>query len=942
MATLIVYPDAADLTEREINTINEPTLTAYLNAHVPNWDKGETGHKLKAPRFAATLNGSTFAPCRWSTQVLLAHDVIEIVIPPKATGAAIVAWVAVGLAVASVAYTVYMMNQMDMGASSTVPDGSNIYDINVQANSADLMGVRPQWFGRHQTVPNYLCEPFKYYDENGDANLCLMLHCGEGYYQISTTDITIASTPVSSLGDDVKLSIFEPGADVSGHEAHKNIYTADEVGGTDSSTGLDFIGPVTLVSIDSDDDYTIVLSGNTIRFKKGSKTKNINWDNDTTFILTGTSTISVLFNDIVELVDSGSDEETGESLPDKLIGARLSSSLSVGQKIQLSGAGANDSTYIVATVSDTELTLKDINGDDVTWLTPAASVTVKITRTDTDDGLYKVISTDSSYRLVVERVGDANWSNFSSGSYSNGVELDVTSDNLPDYQLGPYVACPEGHTTNYLEIDMLRSNGWGHYNDKGKIESITVNWEIWVRDTDLGASDQWQKYPYSYTGTSYDQMGETHIVNLPQSIRPEVMLVRKTKSYDDTKYLDELKWQRLKCKLPTATRYANSTTLALSIRADSSLSSSATNKIKVLQTRKLSVPDGIGGWTNERYATRDIAPAIRYLVQNSGGSDDDLDMDELLALHNYTWSPNQEYFDGGFVDETTVYDVIKTILQAGMAEFCFDIGKILPKRLEKKVGQGHVYTPDIMTGDGLTVTTTLYDPDENEGLIVYYMDPTDWTTASVKCWLGDRSTISKWSELELTTGVISKTRAWRIGMRAVRRTKAEKISYSFSTEMDALNSSYLDYAELADDLPNFGQFGEIQDWQVFTDDNDQRFTLITVDRDLTWTDNQTYYMTVRRNDGTGNGPFVATKIDERVIKLAGTLDFIPDLSGAIEPPLWLFGNADRYSEPAIISSIKPSIDDDTTTCAVTATNYSDSIFADDNNEVPGENIMWWE
>ncbi|MCV6022089.1 hypothetical protein OFO93_36870, partial [Escherichia coli] len=85
--------------------------------------------------------------------------------------------------------------------------------------------------------------------------------------------------------------------------------------------------------------------------------------------------------------------------------------------------------------------------------------------------------------------------------------------------------------------------------------------------------------------------------------------------------------------------------------------------------------------------------------------------------------------------------------------------------------------PDVMIGDGLTITTTLYDPDENEGLIVYYMDPTDWTTSSVKCWLGDKNAITKWGELELTKGVTSETRAWRIGMRMLRRSKGEKINY---------------------------------------------------------------------------------------------------------------------------------------------------------------------
>ncbi len=942
MATLIVYPDAANITVSETNHIAERTFAAYLDAHVAGWDVGPTGHKLKSPRFVATLNKSQFSPSLWRELILLDDDLIEVVIPPK--GLDPVSWVIIAISVISAGYSYYVMNQMNQlgSSSSTVPTGSNIYDINVQANSAELMGIRPQWFGQHKVVPSYLCAPFKYYDDDNQQYVCVFLHVGEGEYQISSTNITIAGTPINNLGDNVSWLLFAPGEDVSVHEAHKHIYTAEEVGGTDSSSGLDFIGPSDVVSINSGDGIVITLNDDTILYKKNGKTVDFDWDDGTTFTLTGTSSSSVEFDGLVEIVDGGNDATTGDLLPDKIVGSGLSA-LSVGTTYQLSGAGStNDSVYIIATNTGTEITLTDMLGNDVTWMAEGVSVPVKFIKTDTDDGSYEVQSTDSSKRLVVSRVGDTSWTGFIGGSYSSNVTLEVTSDSLPDYQLGPFTACPAGYTTDYIEIDMLRSSGWGHYKDNGDLESITVTWEIWVRDADLGDADDWEVFPQTYTGADYDQKGTTHKITLNSAKRPEVMLVRTTKSYDDSKYLDKLQWMRLKAKLPTATSYSSSTTLALSIRSDSSLSASATKKIKVLQTRKLPIPDGTGGWTDECYATRDIAPVIRYIVHNSGGSDDDIDMDALLYLHEHVWNARGEYFDGGFVDDSTIYDALKTVLQSAMSEFCFDMGKILPKRLFKKTSAGHIYTPDVMTGKGLTVTTTLYDPNQNEGLIVYYMDPTDWTTGSVKCWLGDKNSITSWGELELTKGVTSKTRAWRIGMRSLRRSIVEKVSYSFTTEMDALNSNYLDYASLCDDLPNFGQFGEVVDWQNVENSNGTMVAKLTLDRDLEWTDDETHYMVVRRHDGTGSGPFVVTKVDDDVVMLDDMLDFIPDLTGSIEPPLWLFGDAERYAEPAIIKSIKPSTDNDKTSCTVTAVNYSDDIFKDDDNEAPNDDVTWWE
>ena len=79
-----------------------------------------------------------------------------------------------------------------------------------------------------------------------------------------------------------------------------------------------------------------------------------------------------------------------------------------------------------------------------------------------------------------------------------------------------------------------------------------------------------------------------------------------------------------------------------------------------------------------------------------------------------------------------------------------------------------------------------------------------------------------------------------------------------------------------------------------------------------------------------------------MVRLDGLLDFVPDLTGAMEPPRWLFGDADRFSEPAIITSIQPGMDNHTTTCTVTAVNYSEEIFTDDENEPPEEDVTWWE
>lgn len=86
---------------------------------------------------------------------------------------------------------------------------------------------------------------------------------------------------------------------------------------------------------------------------------------------------------------------------------------------------------------------------------------------------------------------------------------------------------------------------------------------------------------------------------------------------------------------------------------------------------------------------------------------------------------------------------------------------------------------------------------------VEYLSSTTWQIETIECRLpGDLGLRTEKIKVE---GISDETRAWRYGMRRRRQQVYQRKRYSFSTELDALNSGYLDYALLGDTTPGYGQ-----------------------------------------------------------------------------------------------------------------------------------------
>ena len=819
---LLVFPNKLDNEIFETHSCEVgQTLHEWLVENVP-------AYIVQAvPLFSATLNNQAFEQTQWQAYRLRADDKLYLTVEAKEPITivyAVIAVIAVGAAV-------YMSNQIPDNYNNTTPDGSSIYDANVQGNRPRLMGVIPELAGRHKIFPDHLNMPRREYIDN-EQWIYLMMSVGVGEMEINPNEIYIGDTPISNYAGDVFYTIFGPNEGVTSHEAHRNIYTSAEVGGTSGTTGIELKGSVTSAG--------------------SSSGGGLRWD----------------FNDKVITTYRVNMGTHGE--PDVI---QVAFPFAAGKIVTVSGASANDGSYRVASVNGLIATMQKVDGQAE------------------DDPAWNSFTGANNANAKIELIGGGG-----EGQYN-----------------GPFFACPKNEKTQTLWLDFKLPQGLGRLNDEGKFLTKLVHINIQYRDQ---GESQWTSFPRTFSGATNDEMAETIKIDLPSAMRPEVQVKRITAAEDNTRVYDKVEWTALKSELESVTSYADITTIAIKVRGTNALSRSAENKFNVIATRKLPVYED-GAWTAPK-TTTDIAPFFAHIIKDVGHDDAQIGLEELSRLHG-TWQSRGDAFNAVFDNNGTLFEALKRTLAPGFAEPTLDYGQIIPVRDEPRTGFDYMYQPENMKTP-LKREIKLFDPDEPDGVEVEYFSDITWKPETVMCLLGDELGIKP--KKIRAFGITNKTKAWQLGMRRRRELRFRRKKYDFSTEMDALNSSYLSYDALADDIPGYSQTGNV------IDVNGQELVL---SEPLEWQQG-THFLSLRKPDGSLSGPYICTKGSaENTVVLASVLDFTPDCSGIMEPSFFQFGVANRWCLPALIKDIKPS---GTDKVSVTAVNYDERVYADDNNQPP--------
>lgn len=927
MGQVSVFPSTLPGEPLESHSVEGVALEQWLTESVPSYQPGP--HQP----ISATVNGVVVEPEQWASTWIGRYTQVDLRPQPGDPGTAlIVAAIAAGVAVAAA----FLLKPSIPSQNSKSTRGSSIYEANAQGNKPKLGDVIPEIAGRHKTYPDYLTAPRRYFVDAKTQALDLLLCVGKGSYVLPDADIKIGSTPIASLGNDVNYQVFEPGADVTGHQAHQNWYNAPEVGASVGASGL---------RLKDSADYTQTLNaealtfdGNTIVIPTGAGTLPADWQPD-----------MLLQVDILQEIDvtDGGQDANGVYLRDILEGDFPA--FAEGDAITISGGSAIGGNYLVHSYTagtPDQLTLNDTAAVPAAFLAPGMyvaaidytgvryriddyvtenyQVTVTKTGTNEDGTTYQYQDTETRTRnigVVVTRLNpdgtvDASWSGFTTQTTSDAsVSLDTI--NLEGGWAGPFLACPEGEATSRIEWDVFAPSGLGYINDDGDIESRSRQVELQWREYGTQA---WTSDIRPISGRTRDQLGWTFATSLPKAMVPEVRVRRIGAESNSTQALDRLEWYGLRSKLPHKASYPGVTALAITLIGSDTIASQTENQVSVVATRKL--PVRVNGQWQPAEATRGIAPWVAYIAKSVGYTDDDLDLDELDRL-DATWQGRGDYFDFVTDDDSTVKESLNRALRAGMAEFTIDQGRIRPVRDEPRTTFEHVYSPQNMT-EALKRSVQLPRPDDSDGVEVEFFNAETWSEDTITCLLpGDQG--FKLEKLRLE-GVTNRTKAWQIGMRERRRLKYRRWSYEFSTELDALNSKYMSYAALQADVPGYGQSGWIKD--VF-DEGDN--ALLVLSEPLEWEGGQLHSFGWRRPDGTLAGPFEASPGDNEYEVRCDLGTEWPDPDQRMEPPQFVFGPADRWAFSALIVDINPQGFE---SVSVEAVNYDPRLYLDDDNSPP--------
>tara|TARA_B100001059_G_scaffold213838_1_gene230038 strand:+ start:11178 stop:13667 length:2490 start_codon:yes stop_codon:yes gene_type:complete len=533
-------------------------------------------------------------------------------------------------------------------------------------------------------------------------------------------------------------------------------------------------------------------------------------------------------------------------------------------------------------------------------------------------GYYEIIDSNVQGNKVQKLDGqykpDAAWTGFVS-QYDTNAKV-FTEDGGGDGEFnGPFFAVPEGEVTDQLWLDFSMPQGLGELDDEGDFLTRSVN--IIVEYRAEGALEWTQAPAISFSGKTNNQLGKTIPISLSEKIRPEVRVKRSTAANDDTRIYDDVFWTALKAELESATTYEGITTLAVRIRGTNNLAGSAENKFNLIATRVLPVFEN-GAWSAPK-PTTDIAPFFAHVIKSAGHTDSKIGLEAIEALHAI-WHERGDEFNAVFDSESTMFEVLKRVLAVGFAEPTIDYGRIIPVRDQQRSVFQHMYQPDNYIGL-LERTITLIDDDEHDGVEVEYFSPITWKSETILCLLPGDLGVNP--EKVRAFGITSRDKAYQFGMRKRRARRYRRTSFSFKTEMDALNSRYLDYCALADDIPGYEQTGRVE-YIVGRS--------VYVDAILKWQSGQSHILALRKPDGTLSGPYTATiGSSSNEVIIDSDIDFTPVFDGSMEPPLYMFGITNKWCNAVLIRDIKPSSVDKVN---VTAELYDDRVYLDDNSLAP--------
>lgn len=834
----------------------------------------------------------------WPTFIFKPSDDVEIRVEPKGTDP-----FSITIALFAGVKAVFNMLMPKLPGTPNVPgQGDPLSQGSARGNKVKIGDPIRESFGLQKIYPDYLVPPRKYYSDPRTQWMELFLCIGKGRFDITANNVRIGETALLALGAEASYQIFEPGEFVGGNSAATWWHSAPEVGTSSTgATGLELTASTSLTPNPIASSFQ--FSGYTITIPSGAGSFPADWEVGLVLRIVAPYTYTVL--------------DSGGSARDVISGPLGMLNPTSGDSIEVAGPNAGIYTVVTYTPgSPGQMTLNYEWGAPASGLVPGtaaaaigpAGLRFKITSISTN-----VITVD---RLTSAGAVDTSFPGFDAAIINTAV-ISVDSGSLEGGWRGPFPACPEGEVTSRFEWDTFYPGGLCGVGREGQIYTRQVDYELQYRDMAVGGA--WTSIVISDFNNTLDQIGFTRQAVTPYPMRPEIRIRKTFPLNENLEWHDDIQWTGLRCILQAPTSYAGCTTIAVKVQVSDRISAQTESQVYVIGTRILPIRTD-GEWQPEA-PTRNIVPAAIYTAKTLGYTDADLDLAELDRLDTL-WKVRGDYFDAAVIAETTAKQLLNDMFGAGFAELTIDRGLIRPVRDEPRAVFEHMYTPQNMT-ENLVREVQLFNADDFDGVEVTFQSSVSWADEVVSCQLpGD---LGRKVEKITAVGVVDRDRAYRIGMRRRRILKYRRDSFSWGTELDGLNSRYMSFCAVADDVPGYGQSALLLQ---FTSGNG--LTLLESSEPLDWSVGGAHMVALRRPDGTVSGPYTATRVDDFRLTVAA-LDFVPDTSWTFEPPHLLFGPATRWTYPVLVTSVSPI---GSTGATVEAIGYSAEVYLSDDAVAP--------
>lgn len=576
-----------------------------------------------------------------------------------------------------------------------------------------------------------------------------------------------------------------------------------------------------------------------------------------------------------------------------------------------------------------------------------------------DDGLYKIITKDAfnaktddgvsykAYIYGVERVDDNynkydDWQGFwCAGYFTDQFKIELADKTIAErgVAIGPFRAAPIGARCRDVELDFNAPGGLCRVEDNGDYAPFSIQLQVMYQRV---GDSEWKSFaPITMTGRNQNELGLTVKYAMPAYADWQFMVKRLTQLHsDDSKYIETVKWNGLKSKLPNSPhQYKDMTTIFLRITGDEVLSEMNNNQISTLWTRKLpNLTDG----TLE--ATSEIAPVLKYIMSTSKYPNI-FDLDNLKEYNDY-WSIRGLQFNGTFDEDNTLLDAVRSVMQVGFAEPVVN-GDKLQASMQRAMSLDDYAT--ILSAESITDFQFLKTPrrgDDTLEVCVRYTSSETYKYDNIYLVYVPRYNEFRESSLPSTNsienldafGVTSKDQARALGHRRVRQLAYMRESYTVKTEMLGMTLNFNDFVglQLPLDTNSGGKFaGRVVGYRSDTASNRLIFDL---DRSTGGSSGVTsgVYTGFAYINPDGKAVRITYKV---TVPSASKYIYFSDITTLEELGMvWDERYGDTLDYPMIyvgqdIAFIRPcwvrSIESDGSTCTIKLVQYHDKVYAND-------------